>query len=367
MDAFADQAVLQINIGGQPVPKLWFDYLISVRATDREDGQTDECHIVLDDSYGQLRIPIDGEDITILMGWPRKGVGMVFHGVVMSAESGGLRSEGRTLTVIGTGTNMKGMGKVPLRNALGSGKHPITGAASDQITLGQMMELAASAAGYSIRLSSELAQIKRPYWSQNNESFFHYGQRMARELGGVFKVSGMNASITTATDQSNALGKDMATITATWGDNLLWWRIRPIAGRPSIRASVGQFFDLPEGKWKEKLRQALGVSGSYSATSDIARHFMSTGDVEADQEGGGPVALSSQRRGTGTVSIIGDPSARSGGTLVVSGARSGVDGSYRITEAEHDWARTEGYVTTMTIDLPNASGGTGVGNLHNVF
>jgi phage protein D len=59
--------------------------------------------------------------------------------------------------------------------------------------------------------------------------------------------------------------------------------------------------------------------------------------------------------------IDGNPNAKAGGRIVISGARAGVDGTYTISEAEHHYSRASGYVTRCNLADPQAGGGAGGG------
>ncbi|MDP2356223.1 MAG: hypothetical protein Q8M31_09215 [Beijerinckiaceae bacterium] len=64
----------------------------------------------------------------------------------------------------------------------------------DDATLKDFLEESAKRAGLkSVRVDADFAQIKRAYWSADAESFIHLGERIARELGGTFKIRGDTA------------------------------------------------------------------------------------------------------------------------------------------------------------------------------
>jgi phage protein D len=98
-----------------------------------------------------------------------------------------------------------------------------------------VLEEAAKKVGLSARISAELGALKRDFWDMGNESSQNFGQRLARELGGVFKISGGKASLTSATEYTNAEGVKLDAIIAEWGRNLVAWRIKPYAGRPQFK------------------------------------------------------------------------------------------------------------------------------------
>jgi hypothetical protein len=353
-----ERAFLKINVAGQDVTNRFRPFLISVVVTDKED-EFDTCLIELDDTHGQLRVPADGEPISVAMGWQKGGLIRTFNGVVSDVESGFARKGGgRRMWIEGKSADLGGKGKEPVESEWGEGEHPGGSGGGAPVALSQVLQDAASAAGFAIRIAPEFATIMRPYWSQNGESFFHFGERLARELGGRFKVTGAVSSFTSALESTNAVGQPLATVQAAWGKNLIAWRIKPIAGRPKAAAAIGSWFDMLTGEWKTVERAVGGASGPYAAIAKVGLRFKSVRGVEADQDAGGPVADSTKRRGTGWAVTNGEPAAAAGGKVTISGARPGVDGSYRITEAEHAWFRGGGYQTRM--DVENPQGDVGV-------
>jgi len=346
-------AALKVFVAGVDVTDRMRPYLISVVVIDKLDGM-DEAAVELDDSYGQLSLPAVGHPLKISMGWKGGTLLVVFDGVVSNVESGFSRESGRRLWIEGQSAKASGDGKTHSSRFWGEGSHP--SAPGTPIPLGQVLTEAAGGAGLSMLISPALAGIARTYWSQNRESFFHFGQRLARELGGVFKIANGVASLTGATDFLNALGQAMTGVTAEWGKNLIQWRLKPVVSRPLIGKSQGEFFDQLRGFWK-RMSSAVPGEGNYAATAAHLVRYTTADEDQADQESEGPVADSERRRGTGWVLIDGEPAARAGGECIVRGARPGVDGSYKIVEAEHSFSRQSGYLTRLDLEQP--AGGVG--------
>jgi phage protein D len=177
-----ERAALGISIAGESVTSEFKPFLITVSATDKDNagGEIDECLIELDDSYGQLRLPGTGDPISINMGWRGGVVRNVFTGVVSDVESGFSKNEGRRLFIQGKGADPLGLGKQQFKQDWGTGE--------TDVPLSKVMEEAAGVAGYEIVIAKELAALTRKYWSQNRESFWNLGHRLARELGGTFRL-----------------------------------------------------------------------------------------------------------------------------------------------------------------------------------
>lgn len=324
-------------------------YLISVEVTDRQAGE-DECSIECDDSNSQLVLPPIGKAVQIFMGFYDGKVAEVFRGVVNEVESSFTKEEGRRLWIEGKGSNQAGAGKATINGLWGLGSNYRQD--GEKIPLSQPANDIAKQAGYTIQLDSKMAGIKREIWQASNESFIHWGHRTARELGGIFKVEGEGvARLLDARTPYNP------NVSAVWGTNLIQWRIKPVAARPAFGGIRGEHYDLLKSVWKE-VETAVPLIGAFgeSATKLLGR-WPGANETVATDETEGPATDSTKRSGLGWVQLNGEPEAKGGGTVSISGARPGVDGTYMITEAHHTWNRQSGYTTRCDIDFPQGGAG----------
>jgi uncharacterized protein len=345
------KAVYQVIVGGEDITPRLDPHLISLNVTDKEDS-IDKCAIELDDRDAKLMIPPDAAPIEVWLGWHTEGMYQVFEGLVDSVESGfGRKQGGRRLWIDASGTAMKSNVKSPMTMTWGEGAPPGS-SQGNTIPLKQVLEEAAKKAGLSAKISSQLGGLKRDFWHMGNESFQNFGQRLARELGGVFKISGGKASLTSATDYTNVDGEKLDAIIAEWGKNLIAWRIKPYAGRPQYKEAAAHFYDLQKSIF-DKVTKGIGGAGPFGAAEAIAAlPMMAPNKQVGEQTNAGLDADSTRRRGTGWVQLNGEPLARAGSPLTIIGARPGVDGTYRIEEAEHTYSRRGGYLTRCTVNNP---------------
>lgn len=338
------RAFCKIIVDGVDVTDRWNPRLMSVTVIDRTGGQADEAHLELDDRYGQIAMPLAiGPSITIELGWPDEGSFAVFEsGYIMDIESSGQKRGGRTMTIIATGHDqLRGKSKEPVNWSLSDGV--------EDVTLGDAMQKAAKIAGINVKIDSKLAQLKRKYFSANAESFLSFGQRMATEVGGDFKISGLNASLTVTGSGVNTDGRELFAVTATAGENLLAWRIRPQVARSQWASTGHEHFDPMKAAWDIVKTPVPGAQGPFAAIAD----YLSVGpapdkDVAAQWGQAGGV-LSAGSRGTGWVVIDGEPRAKAGAKIMIAGARAGVDGEYTMTEVVHTYIPQTGFTTLADV------------------
>lgn len=352
------RAYCQVNVNGQDVTSKFDPYLISIVVTDYEQ-QMDTCVIDLDDSHGVLEVPADNAPIEIRLGWQdERGMQLVFTGKVSDVSSTGQRRSGRLMRIEGNGADVYGDGKKPSSQEWGEGT-PAKGEAK-KISLQTVMDEAAKKAGYSFKGAADICKIEKDYWAMTNESFHSFGERLASEVGGVFKVSGNVATITSNINNVTAVGQKMADVECAWGKNLIAWNIHPKVGRPVFAETAANWFDDKKGVW-ETVKKAVGGGGGTGALSK-ALHFgvfpFATKE-QATVAAQASANASLRARGYGWIVIDGEPGAATGATAKLSGARAGVDGDYRIIEAEHTYLRKGGYTTRLQINTPGA--GTGAG------
>ncbi len=399
-----------IMVDGNDVTSRVDPYLISVKVVDTLEGDFDTCSLELDDRNAQLQIPQDESKLQVYLGWanvgPRpfmgtlpasqrqselegladegvtssnplikemafNGPGMeeVFNGIITQVESGFTRrGGGRRLWIEATSNNNKGKAKEVQNVTQGKGQEDdaasfaqrfagdggqkgTDGGGGGDIPLEDVMTKVFGFAGLQVAMSPEMKKHKRDFWHVN-ESANNFGQRMAAELGGYFKVANGKA-ILFGKDEDMGLG----TADAVWGVNLIGWRIKPFSGRAQYAQAASKFFDLHKGAW-EGIQKSIGGNMPFGNAS-AAMNFIQpvANKVQGEQNNGGGSADSESRRGNGWVLMNGDPRVKAGATLEIDGARPGVDGTYRVTEVEHNYQRGVGFTTRCNVAQPKPKNG----------
>jgi phage protein D len=338
----AKRALYSIVVGGQDISLILSPILISLTVSDKAGQSSDTATIEIDDTDGRVVMPPTGAEITIRIGWSDSGLVEVFKGKVDEVKASGARGGGRVLRISAKGVDTKGKAKEPQSRHM------------DNMTLEDAMKKAGEAAGVSrIRIDPDLAKIRRDYWSMDAESFLHFGDRLAREVGGTFKVRGSEAVLAKKSGGKSPGGKEMPTITATWGDNLLDWDIAPILGRPQFSNVRGRYFDRKEAKWKEVEVQVQNTD----ATAKLTRRAVSADEDEAKGGAGNDKQDSEDKKGGGSATIDGSTQARPEGRCIIAGARPGIDGEYKIESVEHSLNRGGGWITKLDLKTPSGEAG----------
>ncbi|WP_319498098.1 late control D family protein [uncultured Cohaesibacter sp.] len=324
----------QVVINGTDRTAGMSSYLMDISVVDKAGATSDSCSLTFDDTAGQLRLPQNDEDIVIRLAGVK-----VFEGIVSSVRSKGSRSAGRVLTVSGKGVDTRGKAKQ------GQQFH------MDDATLGDFMKTSAEKAGFSIDVHKDLASIKRSYWGNDRQSFLHLGERMAREFGATFKVRGKKAVLA---PRGSDIGLPM--ITGVVGSNLIDWDIEPDSGRGRFSGGSIDYHDRSTGKI-ETLKSDYDEGASKAEAAEVGRTLAANKD-EAQQKLDGRKQTSNRSGGKGSATIDIAPNAQAEGLFLLSGARAGVDGTYKMTSVTHKASRSGGATTSLQLEQPQ--GGAGV-------
>jgi phage protein D len=340
----ADRAQFLITVSGNNVSERFFRVLEQLTVSDKAGTTSDSASITLDDTAAQIRMPSIGDPMTIALGWERGGVVQVFDGTVDTVRAEGSRGGGSRLIISAKGFDPKGKAKEPLEFH------------KDDASLKDFMSEAAQKAGLSIDVQGRLASIQRPYWAASTESFIHLGHRIAREVGGQFKIKGKRAILYEKNAGLALSGAALPGVTALRGDNLINWDISPMFARPRFQTARARYYDRDQAKWLEETVQIQSHGPSSNATHT---HRQVRADKDEASDAAGDNQKSSEReRGGGSVTILGNPMAQPEGTCIVAGVRPGVDGAYKIEGVDHTLSRSGGFGTKLDLKHPDGEAGS---------
>lgn len=336
------RAIFFISIDGQDVTSNFESHLIRLQIKLTDGGESDTVDITLDDSYGQLKFPREDADIVAMLSWSDGSGAVTFHGKTDEPESVGSRGEGMILNITARATDMKGKAKEKQE------------AHKDDATFEDAAKEWGKKAGLQVKVSGKLAQKKRDYWAMHNENFMSWGSRMAEELGATFKIMGEKAIFVPRNSNDSAGGIAMGIVNATYGDNIINWRIVPLTSRPRFNRSVVRWYDRKEAKW---MRETVEISDQTARTPLVETKKFADKD-RANDRAESNAEEAKRGKGGGQVTIDGNPNAQAQALCMVSGVRPGIDGMYRITMATHNFSRESGWTTTCDLEQPQGDAGS---------
>lgn len=328
------RAIFMVTVAGTNITTTLSPVLISLSVSDKVGTHSDTASLEIDDTEGRIILPQIGAPVIIALGWQDAGVRVVFTGTVDEVKSSGSRGSGRTLSISAKGMDTT---KKPKE---GQQRH------FDDKKVEDILKEAGKTAGVTeVEIDPSLASITRKYFEMRDESFIHMGERLAREIGGNFRVSGTKAIM------SKRGGTYTAAVVAAWGRNLHSWNISPALGRTQFNKVRARWYDPKKAEWQEKEEE--------TKLSVDARHdhrYSKANEDEAGQQTGSDKATSERDAGEGSVTIEGNTEAIPDGLCLIQGARPGVDGAYRIESVTHTYSRGGGFVTQLSLKQPQQGG-----------
>jgi hypothetical protein len=324
------RAVFMVTVAGTNITSTLLPVLISLTVSDNVGTHSDTASLEIDDTDGRIVLPRIGAPVIVALGWEGEGVRVVFTGTVDEVRSSGSRGSGRTLSITAKGMDTTGKPKE------GQQRH------FDDSTVADILGAAGKTAGVTdVEIDPSLASITRRYFEMRDESFIHMGERLAREIGGNFRIQSAKAIM------SKRGGSYTAAVVAAWGGNLHGWDISPALGRAQFSRVRARWYDSKRAAWQETEE---GTDLTAEARHD--HRYAKPDEDEATQQTGSDRATSERDAGEGDVTIEGDTSAIPDGLCIVTGARPGVDGPYRIESVTHSYSRGGGFVTQLSLKQP---------------
>jgi phage protein D len=333
-------AAFKVTIDGKDITTALVPIVTAISIKDVSGAFSDTADLTLSDIGGVIKLPRHGVAIEISLA-AADGQAVVFKGTVDSVRSRGGRG-GSDLSITAKGVDVTGVVK-ELRN-----RH------WDDTALGTVLDQAARDAGLGgARVDESFASQHRTYVAQHGESFMAFGQRLAREVGGTFKIAGQKAYLIKRGGGTNARGQALATITAEYGVNLISWDIAPVVGRAAYGSASVRTYDPATGGWTAHTTAA-------KAKKSKARHkarFPAGSAASAAGRSSADAGEAVRNGGSGTVEIECDVRAKPEGVCIIKGARAGIDGSYRITSVGHAYERGQGTSTSLELGEPSGTAG----------
>ncbi|WP_309628722.1 contractile injection system protein, VgrG/Pvc8 family [Brevundimonas sp.] len=331
----------RVTVSGNDISPAIAPILQSLRIRDAAGHSSDTAEIELDDRAGTIVFPRPRAPIEIMLRDPR-GLALAFSGTVDEPRSRGDRSGGRILTVSAKGADVTGRAKQLQERHF------------DDTTIGEALRQAGEAAGISdVRVDPDLASIQRSYLAMESESFLAFGQRIAREVGGSFKVMGNRAMLVRRNAGTSASGRSLDTVLAEYGRNLLSWDIAPFVGRPRHNRARSRHYDPDAATLRE---QSTAIDDDQT-DAELFTRYPAADEGAAQDQANASAAEVERAAGSGTVTIDADVSAKPEGVCSVIGARAGIDGDYRIDAVEHSIDRSGGLTTSLELGQPQGSAG----------
>ncbi len=329
------RALFSVTVAGTNITPLLEPVMTRLTVNNKVGTHTDSATLEVDDTDGRIVFPDIGAECLISLGWVGQGMRLVFEGTVDDVRSKGSRSGGRAISINAKGVDTTGRAKE------GQQRH------WDDTTVGQILTDAAAYAGIDgLMIDPILAALPRTYFEARDESFIALGERLAREVGGNFRITGNRLIFSLRNGMYDGL------VTARWTNNpdtsnLHDWDIAPALGRPQFNVVRARWYDMAAHAW-----QLIDMGTSLGTAALQPHRFSKFNDVESGQQNFSDGATTERDAGEGKITIEGNTDAIPDGLCLLEGTRSGVDGFYRIESVQHTLDRGSGFKTGCDLKQP---------------
>lgn len=331
---------IEITIDGQPVAGAFYERLISVTVTDKEEGGADTFDMELNDGPPQfLAIPRKGAIVDIRVGY------------------GATRSLGRftvdkvtskflpySMTIGGKSADLRN-GKLKEKQE----RH------WDKKKLKDIVSEAAAESGLSASVDESIGDFEYEWFGQQDESNIQMLQRLAERHNALFAVKGGKLVFAKRGSGLAASGTFAGTVIVT--PDMI------VQGSGSFETNDETKYSKVVAYYQDK-DKAKRVEVEVDADADgdsvyrIPDPFSSV--AEADKAAQAKANDRKRFEGSASVTVIGDTAITAGAALLFSGVRPGLDGvPYVIDTATHKYDKSGGYTTAISAKLYDGKSGKG--------
>lgn len=312
-----------INVSDKNVTPIVMDHLTEMRIVTTSDNTSDYLELVLDDREGGLKLPDQGRDIVVALGY---GESLSRMGVFIHSQTEYDLNPAR-LTVRASAADFRNNSNL---------KAPRT-RSFHQITLGELVNQIARENGYIGRCAPELANIKEKHIDQTAESDLHLLRRLANNYDAMFKAAGRHLIFTPAGSGVTAARRRlMPEVRVVPGE--------PINGRMSIVERNS--YNSVKASWHDFNTGNLVyvVAGEGEPQFEIRNARATKQQAEADAR----ARLNRFKRSTAELrlTLSGNPQIVAEGRVKLEGFRDGFNGTWTVTRAVHSLTRL-GYRTEL--------------------
>jgi len=326
-----------ISVDGRDASSTFNDYLISIAIEEKEGKGGDTASLELDDTGGINLLPRAGALVVITLAGVQK-----FTGYTEDPECEFTRGGGRKISVHCVSQDSRGPAKDAQRWHL------------DNATLQQALGKAAALAGMTITVDVAFAAIQRAWWSPSGSSFLHWGERIAAELGAVFKVRANQAVLAQRGTGQSASGAPIAPVTFDFADgSISGGHATPIVGKSSRTNARLHWFDRANAKWQHEDVTITPLSGAPNSTA-VPRYPRATQDT-AKRAANGRKDDAAHERGKATVNSDLRVDVPIGAPATIKNFRPGVDGAYVVKGISTRLDRSGGAHSSFTLARPETT------------
>jgi phage protein D len=332
--------IYRVEKGGEDITGRFNDRTLQIKVDlQAGNGNDDQCTILVDDRDWRIARPMNGDTISVWLGYEE--VGIAFMGA-FEIDDVSFIGPPRQIKLLGKSTGSNDIQKAPAIREF------------DNKSVGDILGQMAKQTGLSLSISGDLAGIKIPFKNQG-VSNLHMIHELERLTGAVAKVVDGRLMFVKRDGAETASGVALPTLVLHpehFGD----WNVR-YTSKPGYGQVKAAWFDKDQmiRKWVGASvggsDSGVGLANKFGGAFNIGQLFNSQ---EEAQQAANAQAENFKRAEVQALFDLakGDPWIRDQQTLLVTGMRDGINGSYVIDKATHTYIKSTGIKSALECKLP---------------
>ena len=303
------------------------------------NGNDDQCTIVVDDRDWRIARPLTGDVLSIWLGYEE--VGLSYMGT-FEIDDVTFLGPPRSIKLLGKSTGSSDIQKAPAIREF------------DNKSVGDILGQMAGQTGLGVSISGDLAGIKIPFKNQG-VSNLHMIHELERLTGAVAKVVDGKLMFINRDGAETASGIALPTL-VLHPEHFGTWQVR-YTSKPGYGEVKAAWFDRDEmqRKWVGQGISAgdggVGLAKKFGGAFNIGQLFNSEAEAKAAAASQAENFKRAEVQATFDLAK-GDPWIRDQQTLIVTGMRDGINGSYVIDKVTHSYIKNTGIKSQMECKAP---------------
>lgn len=335
---------VEITIDGKPVAGAFYERLISVTVTDKEQAGADTCDIELNDGpeHGFLEIPRKGAIIDIRLGYE----GALRSLGLFTVDKVKPKCLPYSMSISGKSADLR-KGKLKQRQERSWEKKKV------KDIVGEI----AAETGLEASIDEEIGAHEYAWFAQQDETNIHFLRRLAERHNALFNIKQGRLIFGKQGSGLSASGAFVGSVLVTPPMITQGSCEFETNDRTSYSKVVAYYQDRNQAK-----RIEIEAEGEADGDSvfRIPEPFSSV--EEADKAAQAKAKALKRGEGAVSVTVIGDTAICAGAPLLFQGVRPGLDGvPYIIDTATHTLRKTDGYKVAISGKLYDGKSGSGSG------
>lgn len=331
---------IEVTIDGNPVAGAFYERLVSITVTDKEEAGADTVDIELHDGPPNfLAIPRKGAIIDV-----RLGYGTLRSLGKFTVDKVSVKCLPYSMSISGKSADLR-KGKLKERQERSWDKKKV------KDIVGEL----AQESGLTPAIDSEIGEHEYEWFGQQDESNIHFLRRLAERHNALFNIKDGKLIFAKKGSGNSASGTFVGSVVVSPSVIVEGSCSFEANDRTKYKKVVAYYQDGDKAK-----RQEIEADGDAEGDSVFRIPEPFSSPAEADKAAQSKSNELKRGEGAASVTVVGDTAIKAGAPLLFAGVRPGLDGApYIIDTATHTFSKGQGYTTAISAKLYDGKSGGG--------